>query len=258
MPASVGLAELVDRAAAALPAGDWEVSVRSDSAAYEGRLLDHWAERGWRFAVSADMSPQLRAEIDALGPDAWQLWSVEADGAVRAWAEVPFVPSRRSEHRAAEPSRYLAIRISPAQGTLFGDGTAGTHFAVVTNDWATSGQTLLEWHRAKAGTIEQVHRTLKDELAAGGYPSAKFGANAAWLRLQVLTHNLLELLEAVALDAALRGARPKRLRFAVFTAFGRVVHHARAHFVRIATRVLDDLIGPALRRLALAPWPPGA
>ena len=132
------------------------------------------------------------------------------------------------------------------------------HFAVVTNDWATDGRSLITWHRGKAGTIEQVHRTLKDELGAGVYPSAKFGANAAWLRLQVLTHNLLELLKAVALDPALRGARPKRLRFAVFTAFGRVVSHARSQFMRIASGVLDAVIGPALRRLALAPWPPGA
>ncbi len=258
VPASVGLADLVDAAYAALPPGDWQVGVRSDSAAYEGRLLDHWHARGWRFAVSADMSPQLRAEIAALDAAAWQPWSAEADGALREWAEVGFVPSRASEHRAAEPYRYLAIRITPAQGTLFGDGTSTKHFAVVTNDWVTGGQALLEWHRAKAGTIEQVHRTLKDELAAGVYPSAKFGANAAWLRLQVLTHNLLELLKAVALDPALRGARPKRLRFAVFTAFGRLVHHARSAFMRLASQVLDACIGPALRRLALAPWPPGA
>lgn len=66
VPASVGLAGLVDEAYAALPAGDWAVSVRSDSAAYEGDLLDHWQERGWRFAVSADMSRQLRAEIEGL------------------------------------------------------------------------------------------------------------------------------------------------------------------------------------------------
>ena len=57
---------------------------------------------------------------------------------------------------------------------------------MVTNDWEENGQRLLAWHQGKAGTIEQVHRVLKDELAAGVCPSARFGANAAWLRLQSL------------------------------------------------------------------------
>lgn len=99
------------------------------------------------------------------------------------------------------------------------------HFAVVTNRWDLDGQALLKWHRGKAGTIEHVHRILVDELAAGVYPSGRFGADAAWLRFQVLTCNLLELLKAAALPKELRHARPKRLRFAVFTQFGRVVSH---------------------------------
>ena len=256
VPASVGLADLVDEAYAALPSGrQWKVSVRSDSAAYEGDLLDHWAGREWRFAVSADMSQQLRAEVVALPVEAWQELSVEPDGFVREWAEVAYVPTRTHERKDSQPYRYVAIRVRPPQGILFGDGERVRHFAVVTNDWDTGGGDLVTWHRGKQGTIEHVHRILKDELAAGVYPSAKHGANVAWLRLQELT---LDLLKAVALDAELRQARPKRLRFRVFTQFGRLVHHARSAYIRLASGVLAELLGPGLRRLALATWPPGA
>lgn len=255
VPASRNIRELVDEAYDSLPAGAWQVQVRSDSAAYEQALLDHWDGRGWRFAVSADMTPQLRAEILALPPRAWQLWAEEPGGFVREWAEVPYVPTRVPERRDSRPYRYLAIRIRPPQGLLFGDGSRVKHFAVVTNDWETDGQELLQWHRAKAGTIEQVHRVLKDELGAGVYPSAKFGANAAWLRLQVLTFNLLELLKAAALDPQYRNARPKRLRFAVFTQFGRVVRHARRELVRLATLTWEALVVPGRRRLAASAWP---
>jgi len=259
VPASARIQELVDTAAAALPVradgSGWAISVRSDSAAYEQALLDHWAERGWTFAVSADMSLQLRAAVVALAETAWQPWAEERDGVVREWAEVAYVPSRVAERKEQQPYRYVAIRVRQTQGRLFGDGTPVKHFAVVSNDWAQDGQILLEWQRGKAGTIEQVNRVLKDELAAGVYPSGKFGANAAWLRLQVLTLNLLELLKAVGLEPALRQARPKRLRFAVFTQFGRVVDHARARIVRVLTGVLRTLLDPALGRLRRGPWP---
>ena len=59
-PASRNIQELVDEAYDSLPAGAWQVQVRSDSADYEQAALDHWDGLGWRFAVSADMSPQLR------------------------------------------------------------------------------------------------------------------------------------------------------------------------------------------------------
>lgn len=260
VPASVGIQALVDAAYARLPpraddaADAWQVSVRSDSAAYEQATLDHWHRRHWRFAVSADMSRQLHAEILALPPDAWTFWAEEQTGAVREWAEVPFVPSRKTETKDAEPYRYLAIRVRTPQGVLFGDGSTVKHFAVVTNDWATDGQALLAWQRGKAGTIEHVNHVLKNELAAGVYPSDKFGANAAWLRLQVLTCNLLELLKATALDPAYRRARPKRLRFAIFTQFGRVVRHARDQFVRLTTRALEAVVRPGLRRLRACAW----
>lgn len=258
VPASARIKELVDQAYAALPHrptdDPWQVSVRSDSAAYEQAILDHWHTRRWRFAVSADMSQPLLREIVALPPEAWQVYAQEERGVIREWAEVAYVPSRKTEKQDAPVYRYLAIRVRTPQGVLFGDGASIKHFAVVTNDWETDGQALLLWQRGKAGTIEHVNHVLKNELAAGVYPSDKFGANAAWLRLQVLTLNVLEILKATALDDQYRRARPKRLRFAIFTQFGRVVRHARSQLLRLTTRALDSLLRPGLRRIRVAAW----
>ncbi len=258
VPASVGIASLVDRAYESLPEreGGWQVAVRSDRAGYEQDILDHWAARGWRFAVSADMTEGLRREIAALPVEAWQFWKQERDGVVREWAEVPYVPSRRSERRDAQPYRYVAVRIRQPQGRLFGDGNGVKHFAVVSNDGEREGQELLAWHRGKQGTIEQVHRTLKDELGAGVYPSGKFGADAAWLRLQVLTYNLLEMFKAAGLDEEYREARPKRLRFAIFSQVGRVVRHAGEVFLRVAQRVLEEVVWRWRRRYRHLVWAP--
>ena len=64
-------------------------------------------------------------------------------------------------------------------------------------------------------------------------------------RVGVLTHNLLQLLKAVALPPEYKSARPKRLRFAVFSHIGQVVHHGRGLLMRLSTAVLEGLVGLA-------------
>ncbi len=258
VPASKDIRRMVDAAYTALPAGGWTVRVRSDSAAYEPEgILDHWHEQGWEFAVSADLSPQLRTVIEGLPDDAWHTWKEEAGGKLREWAEVPYVPSRVSEKKDAPLYRYLAIRVRPRQGSLLEDGGTVRHFAVVTDRWELAGQALLDWQRGKAGTIEHVHHILTNELGAGVYPSGKHGANAAWLRLQVVTHNLLQLLKAVALPPEYQQAYPKRLRFAVFTHIGQVVRHAGSLLLRVLDGVVEQVLGPGHRRVLAADWGSG-
>ncbi len=93
---------------------------------------------------------------------------------------------------------------------------------------------MIEWHREKAGTIELVHDVIKNDLGGGVLPSKYFGANAAWLRLAVIAHNVLQALKRLALPAELLTARPKRLRFLLFNMPGRLVHHARGMRLRLA------------------------
>jgi len=245
VPASFAPLPVAQAAFAALPPTVQEYYYRGDSACHEHELLT-WLRTPTRlagpqgpigFAISARMSPALAAAIHAVPDTTWQPYTVPGKVAdeLRDWTDVPFVPSEAVEQRDTMPLRYVAVRIRPRQGELFSDGTAVKHFAVLSNVWEWDGARLLQWHREKAGTIEHVHDVVKNELAGGVLPCGRFGANAAWLRLALLTHNVLTALKRLALPPELLTARPKRLRFLVFTVPGRLVIHARQLWLRLAT-----------------------
>jgi post-segregation antitoxin (ccd killing protein) len=253
VPAGCGNPRLLERAVAQLPAGVTQVRLRADSALYETAVLRWCESHGIEYAISADLSAQLAAEIRRLPARAWQLEREDGE-ARREWAEVPYVPSD-GDHRKGRPClrRYLAIRITPRQGSLFADGSAVKHFAIVTNR-AGDGLALLQWHRQKAGTVEHTHHILKNELAAAALPSGKFGANAAWFRLNVLTYNLLTALKRLTLPGDFATARPKRLRFLLFNTVGKVVQHARRTLLRLTGAVHLGLMVLVRQRIAeLAP-----
>lgn len=227
---------------AALPRTVKEFYYRGDSACHEHELID-WLRYQHReggpagfigFAISARMSQALRQAVQAVPEAEWQPYGKPDPEVIRECAEVPFVPTETYERKDTEPLRYVAVRIRKRQGELFADGSAVKHFAVVSNLREWPAAKLLEWHRQKAGTIEAAHDVLKNELAAGVLPCGRFGANAAWLRLAVLTHNVLTALKRLALPAELLAARPKRLRFLIFHTAGRLIHRARQLVLRLA------------------------
>jgi len=253
VPAGCGNVRVLEQAVANLPQGITQLRLRADSALYETAVLRWCEDHRVEYAISADLSEQLRAELGRLPETAWQVEREEPD-ATREWADVPYVPSD-GDHRKDRPCvrRYLAVRIRKRQGSLFADGSSVHHFAVVTNR-AGDGLTLLQWHRQKAGTVEHTHHVLKAELGAAALPSGKFGANAAWFRLNTLTYNLLSALKRLTLPGDLRTARPKRLRFLLFNTVGKVVSHARSTLLRLTGAVQHALFSRVRGRIAtLAP-----
>lgn len=219
----------VKRAFAALPARVKNRFFRGDSADYYQPLLQYLEREHIGFAISADMSPELRAVCTAVGESQWVELDERQSEHVHI-AEVEFTPG--TWPKDARPLRYIALRFTPRQQELF-DSVGRRYHAVVSNRRELPIDQIVRWHRGKAGTIEHVHRTFKDELGAGILPSQRFGANAAWFRLNALTYNLLTLLRRHALPERYRRARPKRLRFELFTLPARLVQHQRQITVRV-------------------------
>jgi Transposase DDE domain group 1 len=113
----------------------------------------------------------------------------------------------------------------------------------------------LRWHWEKAGTIEHVHDVIKNELGGGVLPCGRFGANAAWFRLALITYNVLSAMKSLVLPPSMSSARPKRLRFLVLNVAARVSTHAGRLLLRIGQAAEDvaKLIGARLRLRQMLP-----
>ena len=214
---------------AALPETVERRYFRGDSACHENDLIqwlkdpERAKEKGGAigFAISAMMSAALQKAVEQVSDNQWKTIKTEADGTLRQWAEVDFVPGERGEKKDSKPLRYVGLRLLKPQGVLFADGSDRHHHAVVTNlDWA--GERLLQWHREKAGTVEHVHDEVKNALGGGHMPSQHFNANAAWFKLALISYNIVSAMRRLCLNAQERSVRLKKFRLLVIHLAGRM------------------------------------
>lgn len=254
VPAGMSNLPLIERAFVSLPDSVRERFFRADSACYEERVLKWLADEqrpdgptGFiGFSISADMSKELSAACAALDDSQWTPIEERAHESVFA-TEVEFTPGNWPKH--AEPLRYVAVKFVGKQLDLQGQPSV-KHLAVVSNRRDLDAADLLRWHWQKAGTIEHVHDVVKNELGGGVLPCGRFGANAAWWRVALLTYNVLSAMKSVALPPSMSSARPKRLRFLVLNLAARVSTHAGRLLLRIG-QAAERVAGLVAARLRL-------
>ena len=85
--------------------------------------------------------------------------------------------------------RMIVRRVAPTPGTqLWLQAVAYSHYAFITD---REGEMLeLEADHREHAVVENVIRDSKYGLGLNHMPSGKFGANAAWLALNLIAHNL--------------------------------------------------------------------
>lgn len=260
VPAAFEARRFLQRAFGRLPTSVNRRRLRSDSALYDEEALSWADEHGIEFAVSADMSAALASHVRQIVDSEWKPYrSLRGEGIAenaheeRQWADVmDFIPNwGRNFKNGTAPLRYIAIRVRPRQRELWENQIGWRHFAIVTN-MAWDGERLLRWHREKQGTVEHAHGVLKNELAAGTLPSGRYGTNAAFLRLNVITQNLLQFTKVLALPPEMATLRPKALRFRLLHIAGRVIRHAGATWLELSAKNPVAKIYSAAREIFVA------
>jgi hypothetical protein len=229
------VAEAVGTARAAGCTGT--IVVRMDSAFYGAPAV--WAIRdtGAHFSVTVRMDPKIRAAIAAIEEGTWipiryprAIW----DDQLRCWvsdaqvAEVTYTAftSRKGQAITARlivrRVRDLNYKAAAGQDELF---PAWRYHAIFTDSPFTLVQA--EEHHRDHAQIEQVFADCNDGPLAH-LPSGSFPANAAWLTLAAISHNLLRAAGSVA-SLAYAKARGATLRRDLIDVAARTARHGRGH-----------------------------
>jgi hypothetical protein len=252
VPSSKGVLEFAKQAFAALPEEVKSRRFRGDSAFFVWELMKWLFRERIGFTISAKISRELKEACLAVPQEKWQLLESRAHEDVFI-AEVSHLPV--DWPKDLPTVRFIGVRFDPKQRDMF-DLRETKYLAVASNRTATAAE-LVKWHWEKAGTIEHVHEVMKNELGAGVLPCGRFGANAAWWRINALTYNVLSALKSIGLPPELKRARPKRLRFEVFTLPATIATHARQLWARVKDRgetAVKNLLLPR-RRFWAQPTP---
>ena len=233
------IAQLPQRIAAGHRAGDdcamaeREVVVRADSAGCTHGFLAACRERNVGFYVTARSNTGVTAAIsDAIGVDAWAP-ALDRNGRPRTdGAAVCELTSLVNDPKMPEGTR-LIVRREPlhpgAQRTLF--PSLDYRFWGFYTDQTGVAVELDAIMRAHAHVEQHIQR-LKDSGLCR-FPFTNFESNQAWLQTVTLAADLVRWFQLVCLPDTWADVRPKKLRWNLFGAPGRLVRTGRQTIVRI-------------------------
>lgn len=163
-----------------------KLRMRADSGFYSAKVVAACQAAGAEFSITVKLYPNVHAAISTIAEGAWRpipYWLDDgADVAAVDW--VAF----KSATNKGTPCRLVVRRTRPTPGSQLALIAEYSYHAFIT-DRDGDPVELDAWHRAHA-TVENAIRDLKYGVGLNHLPSGRFGANAAWLTLNVIAHNL--------------------------------------------------------------------
>ena len=218
-----------------------ELTLRADSGFWSAKTIRACRRHRIRYSITVRQTKPIRTAIQAIDQDAW-VDIVYPDGGLAQLAETRYQGERLVVRRT---------RLVGAQAELFPNWR---HHAFVTDRVGTTVE--LDADHRRHATVELAIRDLKGGVGLRHHPSGRFAANAAWLVIATLAHNLLRWIAAIGLGARQELVVAKTLRRTLLALPGRLTRSVRRWRLHLpADRPWAHLFQMTLARLRCIPYP---
>ncbi len=213
------------------------IIVRMDSASCNAAVLGAVRRGGARFSVTVPMNSSIRAAIAAIGEESWTpirypqaVWDDQLDcwvsDAEVAETEYTAFASKKGQ---AVTARLIVRRVRD-QNKKAAEGMdelfpAWRYHAVFTD--SPFGLVQAEGQHRDHAVVEQVFADVTSGPLAH-MPSGVFAANAAWLSIAAMAHNLVRAAGALA-SLPFAKARAATIRRDLIAVAARTARHGRGH-----------------------------
>jgi hypothetical protein len=196
-------------------------ALRSDSAAYQAKVINYCQSNGIEFAIGADLDKAVVKEIKNIKEEDW-----------KPYQNGYLAESVHCMNETDEAFRLVVIR-RPYQGKLFGEEEASEKYTAIASNREGSAKEVVQWYNQRGECSENRIKELKIGFGMERMPCGQFEANAVFFRIGALSYNVGRLFVLKTLGECWHRHQVQTLRWKLYQSAGKIVFHGRHVYLKV-------------------------
>jgi len=221
VPAGAGALEFLRYCQSMMPPGKRISYYRSDSAAYQAKVINHCFDSHMLFTITADQDAAVRQAMKTIKKEEWQRHEKDRE----------IAETVHTMNGTKQAFRLIAQRWPKLQPDFF-DPEPYCYHAIATNR-EEGAKEVVAIHNQR-GQVENFIKELKDGFGMNWMPCGETYANAVFFRIGVISYNLFQAMKLLSLPIWWRNATIATVRWKLYQVAAKVVHHAHEVIMKLA------------------------
>jgi len=224
-----GIAEIIRKCKKRIPEGKRIGRFRSDSAAYQGKVINECEGEDDRiiYTITADLDEAVKKNIATIKEEEWKPF-IDRDGNE---TDEEIAEIIHCMERTSKAFRLIVKRKKNMQLDLFHQEKY-CYYGIATNGEESAEEVV--WIHNGKGNTENYHKELKSGFGVEYLPCGQFTANAFFFRIGVLTYNLIIAIKRLFLSEYWWNKTISSIRWQLIQIAGKVVNHSRRLILKIS------------------------